>query len=420
MCRSMKAGSLAGNTQTCGGDSFAMDNPPIVPSGRAPAARGSKRWLIALYIVVALLYWISLYLYVPTLPTYAQSKSESLSTVGMILAQYGLWQAVIRLPLGIAADWLGKRKPFILVGIGLSGLGAWLMGTAESAEAMAIGRAVTGLAAGTWVPLITVFSSLFPPQEAVRASAILSTVSSAGRVAATSVTGSLNQTGGYALAYYLAATTAAVGILFALPAREPIYPSRRPSAAGIGRLITRRDVLVPSLLAAVSQYVAWSVSFGFLQILARQLGATDVMQSMMVSLYIGLATLGSLISASAAGRIHSRHLVYAAFTMLFLGTNVVAVAPTLPLVFAGQFCLGLGQGLGYPVLMGLSIQDVSDDKRTTAMGLHQAVYAIGMSCGPWLSGMMADAVGIRPMLGGTALASLAVSLILIRLLPSRS
>jgi MFS family permease len=36
------------------------------------------------------------------------------------------------------------------------------------------------------------------------------------------------------------------------------------------------------------------------------------------------------------------------------------------------------------------------------MGLHQAVYAIGMFVGPWLSGIFANALGLRPMLGITA------------------
>jgi MFS family permease len=74
---------------------------------------------------------MSLYLYLPTLPTYTQTKTASLALVGAILAQYGLWQAIIRLPLGIAADWLGRRKLFIVVGISLSGVGAYVMGNAK-------------------------------------------------------------------------------------------------------------------------------------------------------------------------------------------------------------------------------------------------------------------------------------------------
>ena len=63
-------------------------------------------------------------------------------------------------------------------------------------------------------------------------------------------------------------------------------------------------------------------------------------------------------------------------------------------------------GIGYPVLMGMSIRYVADSDHATAMGLHQSVYAIGMFAGPWLSGILAEAIGIRPMFGLTAVASL--------------
>jgi MFS family permease len=61
--------------------------------------------------------------------------------------------------------------------------------------------------------------------------------------------------------------------------------------------------------------------------------------------------------------------------------------------------------------MGLGIQQVADAERTTAMGLHQAVYAIGMSGGPWLSGVLADAIGIQPMFGVTAFVCLVLGLL---------
>lgn len=380
---------------------------------------GRRRLLIGLYIVVTFLYWMSLYLYLPTLSTYAQNKTGSLALVGTILAQYGLWQAIVRLPLGIAADWLGRRKPFIVAGLLLSGVGAYVMATAGGATGLLVGRAVTGLAAAAWVPLTVVFSSLFPADRTVRATSILNVVGSLGRVLATGATGALNEWGGYALAFFLAAGVAGLGIAVLLPARETVRPPRRPSWGGIGRLVTRRDVLVPSLLSAVSQYAAWAVPFGFLPILARELGAGDVAQSGLVSLHIGLLTLGGLVAATLSTRFGDRRLVYAGFFLLSAGIAGAALAPSLPLVFLAEFFIGLGMGIGYPVLMGLSIRDVDDAQRTTAMGLHQAVYGIGMFAGPWLSGILADAAGLRPMLGLTAAGCLAMGLFLTRLVPRR-
>jgi MFS family permease len=372
---------------------------------------------IAPYLLIAVLYFVSLYLYVPTLPTYIQSKVENLAQVGFILAQYGLWQALIRLPLGIVADWLGRRKPFILIGIALAGMGAWIMGTADSAAGLVVGRAITGLAAGTWVPLTVMFSSLFPANKAIRATAILTFVGSVGRVAATSATGSLNELGGYSLAFYLAAGAAVLGVLAVLLTREKPHPPRQPSLAGIGRLVTRPDVLLPALLAAVGQYAEWAVTFGFQPILAKQLGATDVVISLLLSMHIGIVTLSTLATAAIVERIAARRLVYGSFVLLSMGIGMAALAPSLPLVFVAQSFIAVAQGLSYPLLMGMSIQHVDDTERTTAMGLNQSVYAIGMFAGPWLSGLLAAAIGIRPMYGITAFACLALSLFLASLLP---
>jgi len=188
---------------------------------------------------------------------------------------------------------------------------------------------------------------------------------------------------------------------------------------GIGALITRRDVLLPALLSAVSQYAAWAVPFGFLPILAEQLGATDMVQSGLVSLHIGVVTLGGLVAAGISRRFGARNLVYVGFVVLSAGIAVAALAPALPFVFVAQFCSGLAMGVSYPVLMGLSIRYVADEERTTAMGLHQAVYAIGMFAGPWFSGILADTLGLRPMLGLTSLGCLALGMFLIRRVPRK-
>lgn len=365
---------------------------------------------IGLYILVAFFYWASLYLYIPTLPTYLQGKVNDLALVGVILSMYGLWQAIVRLPLGIAADWLGWRKPFIVFFLALSGLGAWLLAQAGNPNQLLVGRAITGLAAGTWVPLVAVFSSQFPANEAVRATAIITLVSSLGRMSATSVTGSLNQWGGYSLAFFLAVGIAGLAILLVLPAHEQRRPVARPSLSSTGRLITRRDVLLPAVLSAVGQYADWGITFGFMPILAKTLGGSGTTQSLLVSMHLAVLALGNLAASAVVNRVGSRRLVYFGFGLVALGIGIAAAAPVLAVLFVAQFCLGLGQGINGPVLLGLSIRYVTDAERTTAVGLHQSVYAIGMFAGPWLSGIAAETLGLRPMFGLTACACLVVGL----------
>jgi DHA1 family multidrug resistance protein-like MFS transporter len=368
----------------------------------AAAPAQQHRFLIALYTVVVFLFWLSMYLFVPTLPMYAQSKGADLATVGVILSMYGLWQGLVRFPLGVVADGLGRRKPFIMAGICLSGLGAFLMGRATDVSHLIVGRAVTGLAAGAWVPMVAAYSALFAPNQAVQATAIVSMVSSLGQIVGTGATGTLNGIGGYRLAFFLAIGVAALAMLAILPVREVQRPRTHISFASVGRVIVRRDVWLPAVLGAVSQYAIWATTFGFLPILAKQLGASDVSQSLLTSLNLGLQVVGNLAVAAWSMRIGPAKLLYFSFACMAAGLGVAAAAQAPGYVVAAQVGLGLGMGVVFPVLMGMSIRNVGDGERTMAMGVFQSVYAIGMFSGPGLSGVLAHTIGIQPMFALTA------------------
>ena len=293
------------------------------------------------------------------------------------------------------------------------------MASAKGIGQLAVGRAVTGLAAATWVPLVVVFTALFPPSDTVRATALLTFIGSAGRMLATGINGPLNELGGYQLSFYVAAGAAVIAILMVLPTQSRRRAARRPSFSGIGSLITRRDVSLPAILAAVSQYANWAGTFGFFPILAQRLGATDITLSVMMTLHISVVTVSNLAASGIVNRTGARRLVYAGFLTLAGSLAIAAATPSLLLLFVAQVGMGLSQGVAYPVLMGLSIRHVNDENRTTAMGLHQAVYAIGMFAGPWLSGILADSIGIQPMLAVTAFACLVLGVGLTRLIPRR-
>lgn len=369
-----------------------------------------SRLLIGCYLTAVFLYWVAQYIYMPTLPLYVNMKTDNLTMVGIVLSMYGLWQALIRIPLGVFADWLGWRKPLIMAGIALAGLGAWLMGAADGIPQLLIGRAFTGLGAGTWVLFVVGFSSLFPPQETIRMTALLTLIGSVGRMLATASTGFLNARGGYALAFLVATAAALIAVLMMLPISEQRRPSKRPSFQALLRILIKGRVLLPSLLSIIIQYGVWSSAYGFMPILARQLGASDVAQSLFISLNIALVVAGNMITATLVKVVGKYRLLYLSFILMASGIGIAALASHLFMIFAALCGIGLSWGIGYPLLMGLSIEHVDDSERATAMGLHQAIYAIGMFSGPWISGMLADMLGIQPTLALNAFLCLILGL----------
>ena len=368
-----------------------------------------RRLSIIQYFITVFLYWAALYLYGPTLPVYARTKTDNLELIGSMLAMYGLWQALLRLPLGIVSDWAGRRKPFILMGFALAGIGAWWMGSAEGITALTLGRSITGLAAATWVLLVVAFNSLFPPEDTVRATALLWFANASGRMVATAATGALNDLGGYSLAFYLAIGLAVLAMLMLLPMPEVKRAAVKPSISGIFQLTTRSDVLLPALLAAVVQYVCYATTYGFVPILAEQFGASNSVQSGMVSLNLVLLMAGNLVVTNFDKKLGSRRLLLGALGLMALSFGLLAFFRGIPGLFISQILGGLGAGISLPTLMGMSIEKVDDSRRSTAMGLHQSVYAVGMFAGPWLSGILAKAMGIQPMFGWSTAAFLGLA-----------
>lgn len=387
----------------------------IITSNSTASTHSLDRRKLAAFLAASFFYWVSQYLFVPTLPEYVRLRTVSLAAVGVVLSMYGLLQAIVRIPLGITVDKTGRGKLFLIAGFLVGGVAAIVLAFGQSAGVLTLGRALSGVAAATWVPLIVVFSALFPPKQAVVATSLLTFSGSFGRMIATSLTGFLDGLGGYTLPFYLAAASALAAVVIIAATRVERPETHEVSARSILKIFTRGDVLIPALIAAVAQFGNWAVTFGFMPILAAHIGADGVMQSLLVSANIVVVTIGNLLNTRVARRISRTTLLYSTFFLFAAGIALYAVAHVIPLFFLASVLMGAANGFGYPTLMGLSIERVDQTHRTTAMGIHQSVYAVGMFAGPWIGGLISNALGIRWTFAITALFCITATYPLIRL-----
>ncbi len=358
----------------------------------------------------AVLFFVALYSYVPSLPEYLAARTSSLTAVGVVLSMYGLWMAALRLPLGVVADATGRNKPYIVGGVLLAGIGALVMALGKSIGMLAFGRALTGAAAAAWVPMMVVFAGYFPPEQTIFATSLLSFAGSLGMMIGTSITGFLQTLGGHGLTFFAAAgLSLAATVIIAcvkIPRRDAAHRGT-VSARSVLAIFRRRDVLVPSFTNALCQFGVWAVTFGFMPLLARQMGASAVATSLLMSLNIAANTAANLFATFIANRGGRRLLLHGSFAAFAGGAILAALSHSVPLLFVSTVVMGLANGMFFPILLGLSIQRVDAAHRSTAMGIHQAVYAVGMFTGPWIGGILADAVGIRGMFAIVAAFSLA-------------
>lgn len=334
------------------------------------------------------------------MPAFVAARVGSLTAVGVILSMYGLWSAILRVPTGIVHDTTGRSKALLVGGFLFAAAGALVMGQGRSTAALLIGRAMTGASTATWVPVMVVAAGFFPAEQTVFATSLLATATSVGQVFAIGTTGFLNRVGGYPLAFAVGAllvgAAALVIALTRLPRHDKDHP-RSVSARSILAVFARRDVLLPSFASAACQFGVWAIVFAFLPLLAHRAGAGDLTVSLLMTVNLLANTASNLFTTLRVNRGNQRFFLFGSFALFAAGAVLAGLSPTVGPMFLATVLMGTANGIFYPILVGMSIERVDVSHRTTAMGIHQAVYALGMFGGPWVGGVVADALGMRPM-----------------------
>jgi len=380
------------------------------------AQRGTRRLLL----VGIPLFWSSWYIYNAYLSVYARSLGASLSLVGIIVGAYGFTQLVLRIPVGVLSDRLGRRKPFVLLGTMVGALSCAVMLIAPQPWVLVVGRGLAGVAAGCWVPLSVLLVANYPKNEVVKATSMAAALTGVGSTLASALGGQLAEVAGVRVPFWvgIGLGLAATGLLALI--REPERATGKPLA--ISTLLSVGKVplvLIASLLALSGQYISWAMTQGFVPIYAAELGANKAQLGLMMSAWQAANTLVSFGAGHLNARLGIRWTVVLGSGLITLSTLLVPLLRAVNPLILSRVLHGVGQGLTYPVLMGSALLAVPEEKRGAAMGFFQAIYAIGMVAGPAVSGVFADHLGLIPTFYLTTALSLAMVVVAAATLPRR-
>lgn len=363
-----------------------------------------RRWSVILFATATLFYWAALYVYVPILPVYSQTMGASLAVVGLVVSAYGFSQLVLRVPVGVASDRWGRRKPFCVAGLLVASAGCLVLVLAPNPFWLIIGRGIVGVSAATWVTITVMFSDWFPPERVPGAMALLTFLSGLAQMLSTAIGGRVADSLGWHAPFMLGIVFGAFGAAMLLVVPEDRRLGKAaPSWSRMARVGTEPRLLRVSLAGAFLQFSFWATTYAFVPIYAHGLGASRTV--------LGLLTSGALVpytlAALAVSRwVHRWGAIRSAIIGLLLCAASTLVVPSihdLLLLGLSQAASGLGRGLSMPVLLGLSIQNIASSEKATAMGVFQAIYAIGMFLGPALAGVLADSLGLTSAFSISAL-----------------
>ncbi|MCL6459709.1 MAG: MFS transporter [Gorillibacterium sp.] len=386
-------------------------------SSSTPVIHTSKRDHV-IFIIVTLLYWSSLYIYVPVLPEFLKSRGLTLGITGVVLGSYGFIQLLVRLPLGIASDRFMKRKPFMMLGLIATAASCLVFPLSGFAWPL-VARILAGVSASAWVAFTVLYSSYFPSKDVARAMGSISVITAVGQLVGMLASGWVADHWGYRSLFLIGAMFAVVGLAVVFLVKEPQGGVVREPI----RLRNLKDVLTPTLLSVstlsiLAHSVLFITMFGFTPLQAQVLGASKTGLTLLVCAFMIPHAFSNFISGRyISPKYGAGKTIVAGFVLSAICTLLIPVVPTYGLLALTQVFNGFAQGLHFPLFLGLSIRDTETDKRATAMGFYQAVYSVGMFAGPFIAGWLNDSYGLRSgfYLGGMiALASAAFTVLLTR------
>ncbi len=381
-----------------------------------PAASRAGTAPVVVFVVVTAMYWASMYLYMPILSVHSEKNvGASMGMLGAILGSYGFAQLVLRIPLGVWSDRLGRRKPFVLAGCASTALAALIMGLSTDRWRMLLGRALSGVGAAAWVAFTVLFASYFAQERSARALGLVSFVNSASIMVSSLAGGIVADRLGWTAPFFAAAGFGLAGLIagFAL-FEKPSPPRAGVTPRQLLRTCTVPALIVYSAISALSTWTIWTTANSFTPLYASQLGAGRGDLGLLATAAQGANAIATLGSPFLAERIGARTTIVLGILVQAAGAAMVPFSHSFEPLLLSQVLVGGGRAMLYPVTMALSVNAVGPADRATAMGVYQAVYAVGMFAGPASAGLIGDALGMASVFFVSTLVTLtAVPLMLV-------
>lgn len=349
------------------------------------------------FLVIVFLYWFSSYIYVPILAPYVEHIGASYTYIGVVLGIYGLMQIWFRMPIGIGSDYWNRRKPFILLGLIATTISCALFIWSDQVGWTILARAVSGIAASAWVVYTVMFAGYFPSNQTSKAMGMMQFTTVLAQLSSMLLSGAIVERWGWHMPFIIGGvvSVAAIALACGLPDQRTERSGGAMTFKDLVPVMREPMLLKISFLSVLAHGVLFITMFGYTPNQALAVGAGKESLGWLTLAFMAPHAVATLFAARIAGKlVGDRASLVLGFAGSALFTALIPLAPTLGWLCLTQVGNGFAQGLLFPLLLSKSVERIELAKRATAMGVYQAVYAIGMSSGPWLAGWLSAQAGL--------------------------
>ena len=352
-------------------------------------------------LVIIALFWFAQYIYVPNTAPYLLAQKVTADFVGIIVGVYGGVQMSLRFPMGILADWLGKHKLIIIVGCAFSG-GASVVRILESTgNGFLIANIMSGVASSLWVSFMLLSTKYITPDRMQTQIGYLFAANNFGIMLAFITSAVCFEGFGMDFLCLCSALSGALAMLLAMSLKEddPAYAhlheppesKHRPLIADLVKVAKRKRIWFFAFLASIQQGVTMTTIMSFSNEAALRIGGSSYEMGLMTIVFILFNVISSYYSGKPPfTRISQGFLVSSALFLLAAYCFLSVMVTHIYLLIIIQVFLGWSFGFVFTIATSESIVGVEHYRRSSAIGLFQALFAIGMTTVPIIAGRIIE------------------------------
>ena len=365
--------------------------------------------------VIALLFWFSLYVYVPYQTVYLNSKGILPTVLGLTLGAYGYAQFVLRLPLGIFVDRLKREKIILLAGTLFPVLASLYRLFGEGQWAFLLANLLSGMGAATWVVFMVEFSKRMPDRSLRENTALANAANQSGILIGFVFSMLSYEFGQMQLLLYASVSAGLVATLLLLTLKDRDEFIKRDEKAEIQRstpllVLRSKRVWLYSVFGLIHIGLIHATVQAFSTQFMRNIGGSNLAVGLMNVIFMGFTVLVSFFAASP----FMQHL--GAKKVLALSHLIMAVycfvSPHLKIVWGLLFLqalAGVYNGLVAPFAIAEAMKNTKLSNYNTAMAVYQMSVGLGISIMPAITGSLI--ARFNPQISYTILGTLSLLMV---------
>jgi len=341
---------------------------------------------------------LGMFLILPVFALYARDLTDDHALVGLALGMYGLTQALLLIPFGMASDRWG-RKPVILAGLVIFALGSFLAASADDIFTVILGRALQG--AGAISAAVTaLLADLTREEVRTRAMAIIG--SSIGLVFAVSLAAGpvvydwIGVPGMFALTGVLAlGALAVVAFVVPNPGRTAFHSDAEASPARL-KDVLRHGGLLRLDWGIFALHAAQMAMFTVVPFALTGAGGLPAQHHWWVYLPVLLLSFALMVPAIIHGEKRGRlkQVFVGAVGLMLLAQIVMALAlADFRGVVLALFLYFVAFNILEASLPSLVSKIAPPEAKGTAMGVYNTAQALGLFFGGAAGGWLAHHLG---------------------------